>query len=287
MVTSIDIGENGRLGNQLFQYAAVKALALENNYDCVLRDLSKKTWHGQDCLLSNFNLECNFSDNINYSSNYIEPSIVNFDPDFFNLSDNTNISGFFQNVKYFEKFNEQICKELTLKDSIQLEAKKILDNYKSQYPGFEFVSLHIRRGDAITVNVDYGERMFGKDPAKLETNSVWCQYFLKAKDIFADRDVKFLIFTGGNRDNNDVSDLEWVNTNFPGKNYILATTEDPLLDFSLISQCDHNILSHVTSFGWWASYINTNQNKIMVAPQDYFTDNSDPSRLMTNEFILV
>ena len=36
MVTSIDIGENGRLGNQLFQYAAVKALALENNYDCVL-----------------------------------------------------------------------------------------------------------------------------------------------------------------------------------------------------------------------------------------------------------
>ena len=112
-------------------------------------------------------------------------------------------------------------------------------------------------------------------------------HFLKAKDIFADRDVKFLIFTGGNRDNNDVSDLEWVNTNFPGKNYILAKTEDPLLDFSLISQCDHNILSHVTSFGWWASYINTNQNKIMVAPQDYFTDNSDPSRLMTNEFILV
>jgi hypothetical protein len=287
MVTSIDIGENGRLGNQLFQYAAVKALALENNYDCVLPDLSKKTWHGQDCLLSNFNLECSFSDNINYSSNYIEPSIENFDPDFFNLSDNTNISGFFQNVKYFEKFNKQICKELTLKDSIQLEAKKILDNYRSQYPGFEFVSLHIRRGDTITVNVDYGKRMFGKDPAKLETDSVWCQYFLNAKDIFADRDVKFLIFTGGNRDNKDVSDLEWVNTNFPGKNYILATTEDPLLDFSLISQCDHNILSHVTSFGWWASYINTNQNKIMVAPQDYFTDNSNPSRLMTNEFILI
>ena len=92
MVTSIDIGENGRLGNQLFQYAAVKALALENNYDCVLPDLSKKTWHGQDCLLSNFNLECNFSDNINYSSNYIEPSIVNFDPDFFNLSDNSFVN---------------------------------------------------------------------------------------------------------------------------------------------------------------------------------------------------
>ena len=89
------------------------------------------------------------------------------------------------------------------------------------------------------------------------------------------------------RDNNDTSDLDWVNTNFPGDSYILATTQDPLTDYSLISQCDHNILSHVTSFGWWAAHTNTNPNKIRVAPKDYFVDGSSTERLLNHSYILV
>lgn len=81
--------------------------------------------------------------------------------------------------------------------------------------------------------------------------------------------------------------LEWVNHNFDNTQHILASTSDVLTDYSLISLCDHNILCHATSFGWWAAYINRNPNKIMVAPKDYFLDGSDASRLITNEFIQI
>jgi len=52
--------------------------------------------------------------------------------------------------------------------------------------------------------------------------------------------------------------------------------------------CDHNILSHASSFGWWASYVNPNPNKIGVAPKYYHPD--EPSlireKFYPKEYIL-
>ena len=39
-------------------------------------------------------------------------------------------------------------------------------------------------------------------------------------------------------------------------------------DFCLLTSCDHHILSHISSFGWWASYIDKKEN-ITVAPLKY------------------
>jgi len=36
MVTFTRLGQLGRLGNQLFQYAALRALSLKNGYDCYI-----------------------------------------------------------------------------------------------------------------------------------------------------------------------------------------------------------------------------------------------------------
>ena len=40
-------------------------------------------------------------------------------------------------------------------------------------------------------------------------------------------------------------------------------------DFAIMKNCDHNLTTHMTSFGWWAAFLNENLNKIVVAPKNY------------------
>jgi len=47
MITFLELGSFGRLGNQLFQYAALKSLGLENGYEAKIPNPSLKEWHGQ------------------------------------------------------------------------------------------------------------------------------------------------------------------------------------------------------------------------------------------------
>jgi len=96
MITFYELGQLGRLGNQLFQYAALKSLGLERGYEVKIPDPKTRTWHGQQCLLSNFNIESDYFTNkdlqtLSYS--YSEPSHEYYDHDFLTLPDNVNISG--------------------------------------------------------------------------------------------------------------------------------------------------------------------------------------------------
>ncbi len=45
MVTFHRLGENGRLGNQLFQYAALKGLATKNGYKMKIPNPQTMSWH--------------------------------------------------------------------------------------------------------------------------------------------------------------------------------------------------------------------------------------------------
>jgi len=60
MVTFHKLGENGRLGNQLFQYAALKGLATKNDYQMKIPNPQTMMWHGQICLLDKFNINCDY-----------------------------------------------------------------------------------------------------------------------------------------------------------------------------------------------------------------------------------
>lgn len=287
MVTNIHLGSDGRLGNQLFQYAALRSLSLHNNFQCTLPKISNVSWHGQQCLLSQFNLNCSYTDDFSsLQYEYNEPNLDTFDSGFFNIPDNTSIRGFFQNLKYFEKYSDIIKTELTPVSDITDKAQTIINRYKDKYPGHEFVSIHIRRGDNININTEFGSKLFGTG-IQLSNESIWAKYISNAKEVFNNKNVKYLIFTGGNRDNDDSADIQWVNANFDSNNHILASTSDVLLDYSLISLCDHNILCHATTFGWWAAYINKNPNKLMIIPSDYFLNGKNANRLINNEFLTI
>ena len=57
MITFFELGKLGRLGNQLFQYAALRSLSLEKGYESKIPNPNTCEWHGQKCLLGEFNIQ--------------------------------------------------------------------------------------------------------------------------------------------------------------------------------------------------------------------------------------
>ena len=268
MVTFHKLGENGRLGNQLFQYAALKGLAIKNGYDVKIPDPQTMSWHGQVCLLDKFNIQCDYftQEDINTLQYlYGEPNWKAYDENFFNTPDNTTIDGYYQSIFYFEHISEQIKKELTPK-------KKYIDNaiteinFLKEHLQCEIVSVHVRRGDNMTNGQTGLIQAF-------EPGGMYETYFNEAKKVFEGKNVKFLVFTGGQRFNEDNKvDVDWCRNFFKGDEFLFSEGNQQIDDFSLIMNCDHNILSHASSFGWWAAYVNPNPNKIVVAPEWYHPD---------------
>jgi hypothetical protein len=284
MVTSLNLGENGRLGNQLFQYAALKGLATKNGYKLKIPNPSSKSWHGQTCMLDKFNIDCEFinsEDLKNLKYHYNEPDWKSIDYNFFNIPEFTNINGFFQSIFYFNHIEEEIKKELTPKKELLNKHVEFINNLKKIHE-CEIVSVHVRRGDNMTNNQELLIDAFKKG-GKYEI------YFNKAKSVFKKHKVKFLIFTGGQRwDENNNQDMDWCKDFFKGDEYIFSENQNQIDDFCRIMSCDHNILSHASSFGWWAAYVNKNPNKVVVAPEWYHPDepNLKRNKFYPNNYIL-
>lgn len=284
MVTFHKLGENGRLGNQLFQYAALKGLATKNGYEIKIPNPQTMSWHGQTCLLDKFNINCDYltqQDANTLQNLYEEPTWQKYDSNFFNLPDNTTIDGYYQSIYYFEHIEKEIKKELTPKkeylDNAMTEINFLKDNLQC-----EIVSVHVRRGDNMTNGQTGLIQAF-------EPGGVYETYFNEAKKVFEGKNVKFLVFTGGQRFNEDNKvDVDWCKSFFKGDEFLFSEGNTQINDFALIMSCDHNILSHVSSFGWWAAYVNPNPNKIVVAPEWYHPDepNLKREKFYPKEYIL-
>lgn len=270
MITFLHLGRYGRLGNQLFQYAALKSIALENDYECKIPDPATMRWHGQECLLNELNIEAPFlkpEDIQTLAHQAVEPSHHEYYPAFHDLPDNTNIHGFFQSTYYFENYKNQIRKELTPDAQHMDEAAEYLSGLRSK--GQEVVSVHLRRGDLCEQGSDLN---FYGNADIFDKSSIYGNYLDKALGCFKDRDVVFLVFTGGSRSGDDTADIEWAKRSFHGEGWHVADSNDPIKDLSLIASCDHNIVCHLSTFGWWGAYLNQNDKKITIAPRDYYFD---------------
>jgi len=263
MITFSKLGELGRLGNQLFQYAAVRALSLENGYDLILPDPETKRWHGQDCLLKNFDIpDSLFGVASGIRHQAVEQSPFHYDARFWQIPDNTDLVGFWQSLSYFDKHEDIIKKELTPKEEHLLAAGEYITSLKEKYKK-PIVSIHIRRGDMLDEgNKEHYESLY-------EPDGEYFQYLRKALDLFSD--CCYLVFTGGKRsETSNDEDIDWCKTNLGVEaDYSEGNT---VQDFCRMMLCDHSILSPATSFGWWAAYLSYSKDKKVIAPNNYHPD---------------
>jgi len=257
----------GGLGNQMFQYAAGKSLALKNKTNFKL-DLSDYIDNEERSYrLKFFNIEESLATEkeinsykniwnklINKFRHWHERSVIThnsygFESDLLKVGGNAYLDGYWQNEKYFSNYAVPIKKDFTLKSDLSKNAKMLLNKINN----CDSVSLHIRRGDYLT------NKKFNQIYKNLDIN-----YYLSAiKRINASHSESiFLIFT---------DDGEWAKklslpcTTILVSDYKLEDYEE----LYLMSQCKHNIIANST-FSWWGAWLNKNQGKIVVAPKKWY-----------------
>lgn len=182
-----------------------------------------------------------------------------FQPQIFDWN-NVYLEGYWQSEKYFPDVAELLKKELSL-ESVRRNREKgyglsaQAERYLQQMEQGESVSIHVRRGDYL---LPQNQELFG--------NICTGQYYEKAVKMAAERypGCTFYLFT---------NDGKWAaeelkkHSGFPIVLIELPGDKD-YETLILMSRCRHNILAN-SSFSWWASYLNDNPDKLVLAPEKW------------------
>lgn len=284
----------GRLGNQMFQYAAVRAFQekYRPNEDILLdfsevysrdsesyrEELScfklKKVKYGKMKLTFNqriLNLGLNgikflvLIFNKITKKNYFNQNLYKIESKVQSILNYWGIYSF--RLGYYEFKNS---KKNNLCFFGTFESPKYFDHIKSQLqeeftPKFGIlhknISLYkkIDETNSVCVTIRRGDFVSNLEYKK---NLYVCtpEYFKKAIKVIQKRVINptFFIFS---------DDIDWVKKNmeFPPNSYF-ETGDDPVWEkLRLMYSCKHFIISNST-FSWWAQYLSKNDEKVVVAP---------------------
>lgn len=293
-ITYKNIGENGRLGNQLFQYASIKGLASKINCVPVLPSgIENRYWHGQKCLLHDlFDLNIKIED-VEVKNTYRINTIkgVN-DNNFYNCKGDTNIEGFPESEYYFKHIKDEIKKELNIKESAKKNVINFINSIKNDNK--QLIGIHIRRGDTLDCdsNIYICNNIANTDHC---TETEWLYNYLNITiNKFDINNCKFIIFSGGSRVNSNKSDIEWCEyyftKYFPELDVYYSKNGKDIDDFIIMTLCDHAILTSLSTFGWWGAYLINNKNKKVYVPKISDKNNywkTSGSEFWAEEFIII
>jgi len=274
----------GGLGNQMFQYAFGRSLALKNNTELKL-DLSfledkthRENFTYRDYELNVFAIQANIASqkeispfqksrkrkiidylllNLSIKPNnfYLKEPHFNYFAKALSAPKNTYAEGYWQSEKYFINCRAELLNEFFPKEKIVSENKSLADKIHTE----NAVSLHVRRGDY--VSSAHNNNFHGT-----------CDkgYYLKAIELITQKvdNPVFYVFS---------DEPQWFrenfNINFPVHVVEQNSGKNSYWDMYLMSQCKHHIIAN-SSFSWWGAWLNKNEDKIVVAPKNWFRDTS-------------
>jgi galactoside 2-L-fucosyltransferase 1/2 len=231
--------QGGGLGNNMFQYASMYAIAKSKGMRFVVpADFD---------LLNIFQLNATDIDHSGYLCDpkrvYTRPekqccaldkNLIDFD--------NTSVIRLIWNLAsyyYFDKFSSDIRKQYTFVQHTQVKSQSLLNNIYNKHQitcreKVPLIGVHVRRGD-------YVNHPQGYDVATKE-------YLHRAVSWFQSRysNIHFIAASNG---------MQWTKLNLP-KNISVSYLEGntPAVDMAVLSSCDH-MISTVGTFSWWSAWL--------------------------------
>lgn len=279
----------GGLGNQMFQYALGRALSVK--YDTELRldtsDFKNYSLHNGFELLRVFNCPVTIANKrdikkllswrstqffrhlLLHSSMHklrskkfvVEPSFEYW-TDIRNVTKNCYLYGYWQSEKYFAHVAGQLREDFTFKSPLGPKNAELALQMKN----LNSVSLHVRRGDYLN---------------NLATYEICSPDYYKAAIRYISARVRrpfFYIFS---------DDIAWVKANikidFPHSYVDWNNGVESYNDMRLMSLSKHNIIAN-SSFSWWGAWLNSNPEKIVIAPHRWFSNRFASTDLIPAEW---
>jgi hypothetical protein len=286
----------GGVGNQLFQYAAARRLALMHHTELKL-DITHLTHEAvRPYRLNPFRIREVLATPQEVAelkgtakkglervvfragqkmkpyyrrSVFAERHLKPFDPNILKTPKDVYMHGYWQSEKYFAEIQELIRHEFTVKyeqDAPNRSMAKEIANVDS-------VSIHVRRGDYVS------------DPKTNRFHGTCdLDYYFRSVEFIAEKvpSIQFFVFS---------DDPEWVTGNlklrYPSTVVTLNGPSKGYEDLRLMSMCRHNIIAN-SSFSWWGAWLNPNPDKLVLGPRRWFREAGlDTRDLLPNSWIRI
>lgn len=226
----------GGLGNQLFQWAYGRYLAEKYKTPLVL-DVSFFSQQNKRAFALNGFPFIRYSETTSYQ--FRNCPIIRDDYCFktHHIDSNLNylLDGYFQCEKYFKDIEDIIREELKPTNTFV----SIVDKSKIS------VSLHVRRGDYVSLQSYHPLQDV--------------EYYEKALSSIGEYDIIY-VFS---------DDIEWCKKNLNFKNITFVDNSNEYESLWNMSMCNHNVIAN-SSFSWWGAWLNSNPDKKIVAPSNWF-----------------
>ena len=247
MISFNNLGNLGRLANQMFQYASLKGIARNRGFDFCIPPEASFGQYDELVRQDKFNLYNVFDiDSKNTVQIQQNPTLHErkhrFDVELFrSCPDNVDLLGYYQSPKYFENIKDEIKLDFTFSREVRDSCNEMYESIKG---GKKVLALHVRRTDYIT-NPNH------------PTQSI--EYYKEAIKMFDDN-VQLLIFS---------DDAAWCQEQelFADKNILLSEGNDVDIDLCLMTLCDYHIIAN-SSFSWWGAWLADSEQ--IVAPINWF-----------------
>ncbi|TAE30485.1 MAG: alpha-1,2-fucosyltransferase [Cytophagales bacterium] len=262
------------LGNQLFQYALGRHLAVQNNtrlwFDLRYYHETYETDTVRHFKLDRFQIDHDVLDHSLWlyvskatrllPGRSLRPLFDTRKENHFHLDPTVSqargmfvtLDGFWQSEAYFKESEAVIRRELTFKRT----AGPTFEDFRQQISGATTpVSVHIRRGDY--VNHPEFSQSFG---------ALGMDYYETALAHLTTQhpDATLFVFS---------DDPDWVRQHMRfTQPHVFVTNTGPdadVDDLELMSLCRHHIIAN-SSFSWWGAWLNPRPDKIVIAPRQWF-----------------
>ena len=257
----------GGFGNQLFQYAAGRAVAIRNDAELLLDARVYSTDHNRLYSLDHFCIKARIAtrselpptssglrhkiwERFGRRPRLFRESGLSFNSNAVALGPECYLDGYFLSERYFVDVTDFLNCELDFRSPPKGPNKEMLTRIASE----NAVALHVRRGDYLKYSSD-SFPVLGQS------------YYEEAIAYIGERVDRPVIHV--------FSDCpSWVRDNFHFDYPTIVHDQNQEAhlhheDLRLMSACRHNITANST-FSWWGAWLNPNPEKIVVSPEAWY-----------------